>query len=105
MEMMTTKCHKSTTLHGYVHCLFLHPEAHFHQDNPLQQWRENEREVFLDELIRLEGRGVRTDDQCELCHKEGVYRCLDCIAVQFLCPRCVNSTHSFNPFHVIEVSP
>jgi hypothetical protein len=61
--------------------------------------------MFLEELIRLEGRGIFTDGKCELCRKVGVYRCVDCLAVQFLCTGCMSRVHSFNPFHVIEVSP
>jgi len=67
-------------------------------------WVDDERETYLKESIRLEGRGMFTDDHCELCHKEGVYRCVDCFAVQFLCEGCMSRVHSFNPLHVIEVS-
>ena len=74
-----------------------------YQDNPLLLWR-TERKLFLEEFIRLEGRGVFTDDHCELCRKEGMFRCTDCVAVQFLCGGCMSRVHSFNPFHVIEVS-
>lgn len=63
-----------------------------------------ERELFLEEFIRLEGRGVSTDGKCELCRNEGAYRCIDCLAVQFLCGGCMSRVHSFNPFHIIEVS-
>jgi len=64
-----------------------------------------DRDLYLDELIRLEGRGVFTNNLCELCRNGGMYRCLDCLAVQLLCPGCMSRVHSFNPFHVIEVSP
>ena len=33
-----------------------------------------------------------------------MYRCVDCLAVQFLCGGCLSRVHSFNPLHVIEVS-
>lgn len=64
---------------------------------------DEDRDLCLDDVIRLEGRGVLTDDHCELCRKEGKFRCVDCVAVQFLCKECISSVHSFNPFHVIEV--
>lgn len=80
-------------------------ETYSVKDNPLLQWMPDRR-VYLEELIRLEGRGIFTDEgQCELCRKDGQYRCLDCVAVQFLCSECTCSVHSFNPFHVVEVSP
>lgn len=90
---------------GYVRFCFLQRIRTYRcQDNPLQIWRE-ERQLFLDELIRLEGRGIFTDGSCELCRENGLYRCLDCVAVQFLCGGCLNRVHSFHPFHVIQVSP
>lgn len=63
-----------------------------------------ERGVILEEIIRLDGRGVFTRGRCELCRQDGHYRCLDCVAVQFLCGDCMSRVHSFNPLHVIEVS-
>ena len=77
-------------------------EADSDKDNPLLLWR-NEHDIFLNEFIRLEGRGVSAHGNCELCCNEGLFRCLDCIAVQFLCQRCMAGVHAFNPFHVIEV--
>lgn len=62
-----------------------------------------ERDMLLREVTRLEGRGIFTDGRCELCRQDGLYRCLDCQAVQFLCGGCMSRVHSFNPFHVIEV--
>ena len=67
-------------------------------------WRA-ERGTFLKELTRLEARGVFTNGQCERCTRDGQYRCVDCLAVQLLCEKCTRRTHSFNPLHVIEVSP
>ena len=61
-------------------------------------------DLYLDELIRLEGRGIFTDNRCELCRNDGVYCCVDYLAVQFLCPGCMSRVYSFNPFHMIEVS-
>lgn len=66
-------------------------------------WRA-ERGLFLQELIRLEARGTSTGGRCELCRKDGLYRCVDCHAVQLLCEGCMNRVHSFHPLHVIEVS-
>jgi len=66
-------------------------------------WAE-ERQLFLDESIRLEGRGVIPVGRCELCRKDGHYRCLDCTAVQLLCEGCLTRVHAFHPFHTIQVS-
>jgi len=73
------------------------------QDNPLMAWRED-RQLVLNELIRLEGPGVDPAGRCELCRKNGAYRCLDCVAVQFLCRECMTRIHAFHPFHVIQAS-
>lgn len=64
-----------------------------------------EREQFLEEFIRLEGRGVSPGDPCELCRNEGMYHCIDCLSANFFCEGCMTRVHAFNPFHVIEVSP
>ena len=74
-----------------------------YQDDPLLSWRA-ERRAFLEELTRLEGRGIFTNGKCELCRKDGEYRCVDCLAIQFLCGDCMTRVHSFDPLHVIEVS-
>ena len=72
------------------------------QDDPLLLWRAK-RDLFLEEFIRLEGRGATANDRCELCRKEGTHRCLDCIAIRLLCTGCLSRVHSFNPFHAVEV--
>jgi len=73
------------------------------QDDPLMAWRED-CDLVLNELIRLEARGVDPAGTCELCRKEGIYRCLDCVAVQLLCRECMTRIHTFHPFHVIQAS-
>ena len=73
------------------------------QDNPLLLWTTAERDTLLREFIRLEGRGVFTEGRCELCHQSGLYRCLDCTAVHFVCGDCMKQIHHFNFFHEIEV--
>ena len=84
-----------------LHNLTVHPAI---QDNPLLLWMA-ERDTFLNELIRLEGTGdFTTNGKCELCRNDGTYRCLDCHAVQSLCGGCLSRVHSFNPFHIVEVS-
>jgi len=71
------------------------------RDNPLLL-RRAERGLFLEEFIRLEGRGTTANDRCKLCREEGIYRCTDCPAVQLLCGGCLRRIHSLNPFHVVE---
>jgi hypothetical protein len=80
----------------------LHVETHLRQDNPFLLLSE-ERDLILDEFIRLESRGVLSPS-CELCSQEGEYRCVDCDAVQLLCKGCLCRVHSFHPLHEIEVS-
>ena len=77
--------------------------AHPRQDNPFLLMKDD-REIFLEELMRHEGQGVFTDGRCELCRDDGVYCCVDCLGVHFQCAGCISRVHSFNPFHTIEVS-
>lgn len=66
-------------------------------------WLEH-RDEFLQELLRLEGRGDYIDETCAICRKEsGVYRCQSCMGKQLLCKGCVVQNHLFNPLHIIEV--
>ncbi|KAH7918389.1 hypothetical protein BV22DRAFT_1024674 [Leucogyrophana mollusca] len=73
------------------------------QDNPLLLWLP-ERQKFLEELIRLEGRGVQgIDELCSSCkNASSRYRCEDCFGVDMHCIDCVVQKHAHSPLHRIE---
>ncbi|KAF8056174.1 hypothetical protein FPV67DRAFT_1432087 [Lyophyllum atratum] len=62
-----------------------------------------DRDTFLDEFLRLDGRGEYTDALCP-CNRstEAKYRCKDCFFGQLLCSGCVIAWHACNPLHDIE---
>ena len=68
------------------------------------QWRDYSRELSLDEMLRLEGRGVYTGSPCGECSAPSpLYRCTDCFGGELFCKACIRSMHQRSPFHVIEV--
>lgn len=92
-----------------VRTFFFAPRTHiltgsiFMQEHPLRKWL-GQRDHYLLELIRRDGRG---DDgsQCFHCHlADGLYRCIDCHGGSMLCRACMVSTHYTTPLHRIEVS-
>ncbi|KAJ7113288.1 hypothetical protein C8R43DRAFT_1138715 [Mycena crocata] len=76
-------------------------------DNPLRQWLNGYRVTFLDELLRLEGRGdYRFQTMCAGCAVDSVYasyRCKDCFSDALFCKDCVVKEHRDNPLHRIEM--
>ncbi|KAH7919292.1 hypothetical protein BV22DRAFT_1108120 [Leucogyrophana mollusca] len=68
--------------------------------------RHQSRSTFLDEFIRLEGRGDNASGPfCACgCDQAARYRCKDCLSVWLRCQGCIISDHAHNPFHRIEVS-
>ena len=70
-----------------------------------------ERDLYLDELLRREGRGGFDAEKCAGCIEEGnecvagsaTYRCLGCSPGPLLCGGCVLRRHEKLPFHRIEV--
>ncbi|KAJ6499776.1 hypothetical protein DFH09DRAFT_1336417 [Mycena vulgaris] len=74
-------------------------------DDPLRQWTEDHLEVFLQELLRLEGRGDHRS--YSICHDCSVgkadHRCRDCFGGgELLCSTCVLKRHRQLPFHRIQ---
>ncbi|KAH7918408.1 hypothetical protein BV22DRAFT_981947, partial [Leucogyrophana mollusca] len=59
---------------------------------------------YLDELLRLEGRGSCDHGSgCHSCHgAPGLYRCDDCFGPSMWCQSCVVSNHAHNPLHRIK---
>ncbi|KAJ7795160.1 hypothetical protein B0H14DRAFT_2391995 [Mycena olivaceomarginata] len=76
------------------------------QDNPHAQFAQEDREEFLDELVRQDGRGDYVYQR--LCAAAGcaayspVYRCSDCLHPCLYCERCVKSMHQSLPLHHLE---
>ncbi|KAI0740331.1 hypothetical protein C8Q76DRAFT_568472, partial [Earliella scabrosa] len=59
---------------------------------------------YLDELLRLEGRGEFADFPC-LCGaaaSEAVYRCDDCTDCRMYCQACILASHAAHPLHRIK---
>lgn len=61
--------------------------------------------MFLDELLRLEGRGgYRENERCRCKLSLPSLRCIDCDGGELSCQSCIVSGHRANPLHRIEVS-
>ncbi|KAF7371413.1 hypothetical protein MSAN_00778000 [Mycena sanguinolenta] len=75
-------------------------------DNPLRQWAEDHRDIFLAEILRHEGRGEHAEwsSTCRRCSERGAdHRCIHCMGGgELLCDRCVVASHRQMPFHKIE---
>ncbi|KAI0695073.1 hypothetical protein C8T65DRAFT_744181 [Cerioporus squamosus] len=80
-------------------------------DRPLLQWTQ-EAEVYLDELLRLEGRGEHTSGVCSCGTREtpamasnprvSLYRCEDCADISLYCKTCTVASHACHPLHCIR---
>ncbi|KAG6373788.1 hypothetical protein JVT61DRAFT_5933 [Boletus reticuloceps] len=71
-------------------------------DVPILGWLERDREDFLQELIRLEGRnGI---DKCTSCNTHYArYCCKDCVTLDLYCTDCLLLGHINQPLHRIKV--
>ncbi|KAJ7698223.1 hypothetical protein B0H14DRAFT_2417944, partial [Mycena olivaceomarginata] len=75
-------------------------------DNPHAQWARDDREDFLDELVRHDGRGdyvlqaVCAGAQCQATAPS--YRCSDCFHPCLYCEACVTAIHERMPLHHLE---
>lgn len=73
------------------------------QDDPLTKWIKD-RDLFLHELIRLDGRGDEDlRSSCRLCRSVPDIRCKDCFGGEMFCRGCTIDLHAVNPLHRIEV--
>ncbi|KAG1726204.1 hypothetical protein EDB19DRAFT_1592058, partial [Suillus lakei] len=64
---------------------------------------QSDAELFLEELIHLEGCGSHTQDSCFCGSNEPpLYRCKDCHGVELVCRQCVLYTHQWQPCHHIK---
>ncbi|KAK7026145.1 hypothetical protein R3P38DRAFT_2529348 [Favolaschia claudopus] len=73
-------------------------------DNPLAQWTEDLRQIYLEEILRLEGRGDHTYSHCRRCGDGSAeFRCCDCLGGgELLCAACTKDGHQQMPFHRIQ---
>ncbi|KAG2096118.1 uncharacterized protein F5147DRAFT_584181 [Suillus discolor] len=70
------------------------------QDNTILSWLP-ECQTFVDEFIRLEGRGWAADRLCD-CGMAASFRCTDCLSVNLSCQECIVRQHVETPFHRIK---
>ncbi|KAG6819829.1 hypothetical protein H0H93_008178 [Arthromyces matolae] len=78
------------------------PKSRTAADNPMNEWLTNNRETFLQEFLRLEGRGGY-EGHCACGEETGVdYRCLDCLYSAMECKECILANHKGLPLHRIE---
>ncbi|KAG1866481.1 hypothetical protein C8R48DRAFT_747671 [Suillus tomentosus] len=61
-----------------------------------------ERQAFLDETLRLEGRG-NAGISCCCGLAAPLFRCRDCFGTQMFCQECVLQSHTNNPLHRIDM--
>ena len=73
---------------------------------------ENARDLYLDEMVKFEGRGdFAQDERCSDCLSRGMkdincaeYRCRNCFLPDLTCSACLIRRHKLNPFHNVDVS-
>ncbi|KAE9401895.1 hypothetical protein BT96DRAFT_991729 [Gymnopus androsaceus JB14] len=75
-----------------------------------QHWRKEYQQIFLDELLRHEGRGAASlQSACWDCLKarreqkgQAEFRCLDCLTIDMLCQGCMVRRHHSLPLHRVQ---
>ncbi|KAK6985134.1 hypothetical protein R3P38DRAFT_2805865 [Favolaschia claudopus] len=75
-------------------------------DDPMAQWLDRKKpQLYLNELILLEGRGdYQEQDLCIICSDlPGAYRCRDCFTDNLFCKNCMVQAHGDSPLHRIEL--
>ncbi|KAH7906698.1 hypothetical protein BJ138DRAFT_1219360 [Hygrophoropsis aurantiaca] len=72
-------------------------------DRPLLLWLA-ERDDFLQELLRSEGRGDYAEHlPCHSCPEaQPTFRCEDCFGRNLYCHQCIVNVHTINPLHRIQ---
>jgi hypothetical protein len=79
------------------------------KDAPILRWKEQYRNLFLDEALALRGCGRfwLQDDRCVLCldgeGRKAEFCCRDCFGNYPLCQDCALKEHEYKPLHVLEV--
>ncbi|KAG1805425.1 hypothetical protein EV424DRAFT_1544390 [Suillus variegatus] len=71
-------------------------------DNPLLVWL-SDRDEYLAEMLRMDGRGDYTLDTCCKCASApALFRCDDCYDMQLYCRDCTVCNHLWSPTHRIK---
>lgn len=71
-------------------------------DSPLESWKVHDHSVYLDELLRHDGRAG--ESSCTFCGDDnGLYKCKECFGGRLHCKACIVQQHSSHPLHRIEV--
>ncbi|KAG1720353.1 uncharacterized protein EDB91DRAFT_1240417 [Suillus paluster] len=68
-----------------------------------RQMAAGERDTYLAELIRLDGRSDSSSNVCGECCAHAQFRCLDCDNLQLYCRGCTVANHSWSPTNRIQV--
>ncbi|KAI6004158.1 hypothetical protein EDD15DRAFT_2385219 [Pisolithus albus] len=71
-------------------------------DNPLLTWLSDYREMYLQELLRLEGRGDFVNICAECNANSPLYCCRDCFGDWLLCQECTVLGHTLILLHHLE---
>jgi hypothetical protein len=74
----------------------------FMQGEALRMW-QSDADAFLEEFLRLDGRGDYVKDQCTCGRQGAIYRCQDCHGCELLCHECMIHIHDRQPLHQMEV--
>ncbi|KAJ7715371.1 hypothetical protein B0H14DRAFT_2644141 [Mycena olivaceomarginata] len=71
-------------------------------DKALDKWMRLLWDIFLDQLLRRDGRADASSSVCPACNKRPAeYRCQECAGGLLLCKECCVGTDAENPLHVI----
>ncbi|GJE90469.1 CxC2 domain-containing protein [Phanerochaete sordida] len=76
-------------------------------DQVLLDWAATHRDLFVDELLRLDGFRGGDRQRCSRCPRDAdasrlpTIRCLDCTTGDVVCRQCCLAAHADNPFHRI----
>ncbi|KAG6846689.1 hypothetical protein H0H93_012418 [Arthromyces matolae] len=72
-------------------------------DDPMFEWLKHDREVFLDELLRCDGRGSEPMINCGCTGTfPAEFRCIDCLHCEMKCRSCIVDNHKTLPLHRIQ---
>ena len=68
-----------------------------------------QRDMFLNEMIRRDGRGHNRNEMCPECPDQtapgkAVIRCMGCTPAPLRCEACTVRAHALNPYHRVKVS-
>jgi hypothetical protein len=67
-------------------------------------WIEH-RSLFLEELLRMEGRGGLQEVPCSDCGGSSPeFKCEDCFGIDLRCSSCITAAHQRHPLHRLQVS-